>query len=182
MRALRYFFILATLSGIVYAFAQAGDKPQPVSRSMATPALKDGDDTIYFETALGSFKILNGRGKITFSFKGTVLVSGLDGKAAVTGKVKKEYEHDGRTAYFGEGTIELLGTWRGLQWFGSNMKGVFTGEGNIRLFGEFDKNLDTGFYWYKSLPAKNVWYTSGIEVKLPPPDYMKTAPTRGGGG
>lgn len=181
MRALRYFLVLVTFSALVYGIAQTGGQPDPQARTLSQPALKEGDDTLYMETTLGSFKVLNGRGKFAFSFSGTVLVSGLDGKANVTGNVKKEFDRDGRVAYFGSGSMEVTGTWRGLQWFGENMKATFTGEGKVRLFGEFDKNLNTGFYWYKSLPAKNVWYTSGIEAQLPPPEYMKTAPTRGGG-
>ncbi|MEQ1821556.1 MAG: hypothetical protein ABL949_03515 [Fimbriimonadaceae bacterium] len=173
---------MSTISAIVFAIAQAGGKPQ--ATPAATPkadVLRPTDDTMYLETTLGSFKVLNGRGKFSFTFKGTVLVSGLDGNVTVTGNVKKEYDREGRVAYFGAGGMELVGTWRGLQWFGENMKATFTGEGAVRLFGEFDKDLNTGFYWYKSLPAKNIWYTSGIETKLPPADFMKTKPTRGGG-
>ncbi len=152
---------------------------------LGAQAAKLKTDTIYFETKIGSFKLLNCVGKTSFSFEGTVLVAGLEGTAIHSGNLKTEYENKDkkRVAYFGKGTITVTGKWRGIQWFGKNLNGYFDGNGIMRLAGEFDEKMNTGHYWYKSNPQKEIWYSVGIERTIPPPDFLKsTKPVRKGGG
>ena len=45
------------------------------------------------------------------------------------------------------------------------MDAVYNGTGVIQLFGEFDKNLNTGFYWNGRFPNnKQFWGTFGQTV------------------
>lgn len=101
-----------------------------------------------FKTKLGSFKVPDGQGELTFSFKGTVLVSKLKGTVNVSGNVRKEYEGREKRVFFGQGTITVKGTWRAVQWFGTDLSARWYGAGMIELVGEFDRNLETGKYWY----------------------------------
>lgn len=142
-------------------------------------------DTIYFDSNIGSFKFLNSQGTLNFSFEGTVLISGYDGVVTATGALKKEYESKDkkRISYFGKGTLTLKGKWRGVQWFGRNMKGSFEGAGIMRMVGEFDRNMNTGHYWYKSAPEKQIWYATGIERTIPLAEgAIPKKPVRAGGG
>ena len=65
------------------------------------------------------------------------------------------------------------------------MRGQEQGAGRMqmrRLAGEFDKNLNTGEYWYGENTAnKRPWYTSGITVVVPEDLRMNPQPTRRGG-
>lgn len=153
---------------------------QPPKLIPNKPSLNGQTATLYFQTNLGSFRSANGAGKIQFSFSGTVLIHNWDldvktkdiekapktYKVTLQGNIKKEYEKHGRVVYFGKGTITIEGVWRAIQWFGKNMKGQWTGAGSISVVGEFDKQGNTGMYWYD--PAKkNFWPTSLIELTLP---------------
>jgi hypothetical protein len=141
-------------------------------------------DTINFETTIGSFKLIDGKGTVSFSFQGTVLLVGAEGNIKMEGAVKKEFDDPKmkRTSYFGKGKLTIVGKWRGIQWFGSNMKGFIKGESLVRLTGEFDKNLDTGFYWYGDrIKDRNPWFTSGLTVKVPEDPRLNPKPTRRGG-
>jgi hypothetical protein len=141
-------------------------------------------DTINLKTSIGSFKLIDGKGTASFSFEGTVLLINAEGPVKVEGAVKKEFDDPKmkRVSYFGKGKITVTGSWRGIQWFGSNLNGFVKGKCTIRLTGEFDRNLDTGFYWYGDrVDAKNPWYTSGITVPLPEDPRMNPKPIRRGG-
>ncbi len=153
---------------------------QPSKLLPNKPSLNGKMSTLNFQTNLGSFRSANGAGKIQFSFSGTVLIHNWDleakpkdiekvpksYKVTLQGNIKKEYEKHGRAVYFGKGTITIEGVWRAIQWFGKNMKGQWTGAGSISVVGEFDKQGNTGMYWYD--PAKkNYWPTSLIELSLP---------------
>lgn len=127
--------------------------------------------TLYFSCNLGSFKMLPktelADGHVEVSFTGTLLLSGFQGKAQVTGNVNKEYEGYGRVVYFGTGKAVLDGKFRGIQWFGSNMTGSWKGNGVARLYGEFDQQLNTGKYWYDNATDKSDWGTFGMNVEVP---------------
>lgn len=138
------------------------------------PAPTDAN-TLYFESKLGSFKCLGSdetpvTGKLTFSFTGTVLISGLVKGSTVetTGAVRKEYTtKDGlKVAYHGVGGMTITGRVRAVQFFGQNLVGQFSGVGLFRMFGEFDKNLETGFYWYKG-GDRIPWGTGGATMPVP---------------
>jgi len=125
--------------------------------------------TIHMESNLGSFKILNGQGRCEFSFTGSVLVSGLspDGHVETSPGVTVEFSGLNRTVYHGTGHMVVSGTWRALQWFGTDMSGVWYGQGVMRIIGEFDRDLNTGTYWYSDPTDTGNWPTNMMELTLP---------------
>lgn len=133
----------------------------------APPAAPAKTGTIHFRTTLGSFKFINGSGKVSVSFTGSFLVSGLQGTVSTSGNLRKEYDEKNRQVYFGTGTIVVNGQFRALQWFGRNMQGDWTGNGRARFVGEFDRNLKTGEFWYDNNPEREQWGTFR-EVDVPP--------------
>jgi hypothetical protein len=142
----------------------------------------NGFDTLYLRCSVGSFKVqsFNDKspcsGKISLSFTGSVLISGLDGPApVVTGAVHKEYEDPihKKQAYFGTGKIVISGTFRNLQWFGRDMNGWFQGSGIARLYGEYDRNLNTGFFHYGNQPEQSWLYESGYTLQVPESEHMR---------
>ena len=126
--------------------------------------------TLHLKTNIGSFKMVSGQGRVEVSFTGSLLISQLkDGSAVVAGNVRREYEGHGRELWFGTGKAVITGSWRAIQWFGRNMNAVWFGRGAIRLAGEFDKNLNTGEYWFDDPKTRNPWMTAGLAtVTLPP--------------
>ncbi len=147
------------------------------------PSQDQNIDTVHLTTKLGSFKLFNGSGHIHIDFKGTVLVTFLQGTITTSGNVKKEYPvpqagpaatRDGgnRQAFHGDGAIDIncgpKGGFKSIQWFGRDMTCVWTGAGGFRLFGEYDKNLDTGYMWYGNNEAtKERWPIGGGDLLLP---------------
>ena len=143
-------------------------------------------DQLWFETNVGSFKILPRgdvlpSGDLSMAFTGSVLISELNGAVTPVGNVRREYDNKehGREVWFGTGKLTIKGSFRAVQWFGRNLKANFNGNGFIRLYGEFDKNLDTGLFWFD--PAKKqYWGTYGTGVGIPEsstqlsPDNVKT--------
>ena len=132
--------------------------------SVATPPPTSDDKigTMHFQANVGSFKLIDGKGHAEVSFTGTILVSKYKGKPiVVTGNVRQEYKDKDREIWFGTGKFIVDGQWHGIQWFGKDMVGVWTGAGLIRIAGEFDKNLDTGTYWYGDSTEKKPWYANG---------------------
>jgi hypothetical protein len=123
--------------------------------------------TMHMQCNLGSFKIIPGQGRIEVSFTGTFMVSGLEGDHSVSGDLVKEFEGMERVLYHGTGTITVEGEWRALQWFGSNMSGTWYGAGQIRLTGEFDRNLNTGEYWFDDPNEKFPWSTNMQQFGIP---------------
>src|SRR2546423_1364660 len=91
--------------------------------------------TLLFTCNVGSFRFVNGTGKLDFDFKGTVLVSDLKGTVKTSGNIRQEYKGHGRQAYFGSGHLTLDGDFHSLQWFGQNMKGQWVGRGRALLYG-----------------------------------------------
>ncbi len=153
-------------------------------------------DDLWFETNVGSFKILPRgdvlpSGDLTMSFTGSVLVSELKGTITPEGNVRREYSNKerNREVWFGTGKLTLKGNFRAIQWFGRDLKAKFSGNGFVRLYGEFDKNLDTGLFWFDP-KEKRYWGNHGLGVGLPEqqfgvsPDTVKTreAPTKAAGG
>jgi hypothetical protein len=136
---------------------------------------------MHFETHIGSFKILERNpkqepeGTLTLSFTGTVLISNLIGKLESSGNLRREYYDDKhkKQVWFGTGTLKLEGQFHNLQWFGRNMKADFMGNGIFRLYGEFDKDLNTGYYWFDKPEDKNYWGTSGSSLQVP---HVDTGP------
>lgn len=131
--------------------------------------------TIHWQAALGSFRLIDGQGRVEMTCRGTVLISQLTGfEAGSKGSVKlegdfiKQYDKDGRQVYFGKGKVIVTGKWRGVQVFGQQMAGTWFGTGRIRLDGEFDSKLESGFFWYDDPTKKTEWPTSGtLEYPVP---------------
>jgi hypothetical protein len=131
---------------------------------------------LFFNTNVGSFKIMGNdkapaEGQLDFTFKGTVLFSDLDPNSVlkVSGNVRREI-HDTKyrkDVYFGQGRITVVGRFRAIQFFGRDMRARFDGFGVVRAVGEFDKNLDTGRYWYQGDPRKEYWQTALVSISVP---------------
>lgn len=141
----------------------------------ATPAQmgkfagKKGFDIIHMRTKIGTFKMINGQGRADISFSGSMLISQYKGDPLIVqGSLRKEFDRNGRAVYHGKGRIVLSGSWRSVQWFGQNMTGWWFGNGVIRMRGEFDKDLNTGEYWFQN--PKDVYYFPSmgtIDVAIP---------------
>ncbi len=147
-----------------------------LSVARAQSSHEAGADVINFTTKIGSFKMVGGAptdppsGHLEMSFTGTLLVVGLDGQIQVTGNLKKEYDNAKykRVAYHGTGKVVIDGKYASAQWFGRDLTGTFKGHGIMRLYGEFDQNLETGKWSYAvSNASKRDWGTNGRTVQIP---------------
>jgi len=131
-----------------------------------------------FESKIGSFKAMGtdnpAHGLLQITFSGTVLVSGLNGKVAMEGNIIKEYDDapHKKQVYHGTGKMTVDGDFTGIQFFGKDLKGRFVGVSIFRLYGEFDKDLNTGSFWYDG-GDKRDWGTGGMQ--LPVPGYAPNA-------
>jgi len=130
-------------------------------------------DDFYFTTKVGSFKFLPRgdtlpSGTLIISFTGSVLVSELHGTIVPTGAIRREYFEQKRNkqVWFGTGKLVIKGDFSSVQWFGRDLTGEFHGNGYVRLYGEFDKNLDTGWYWFDPT-KKRFWGNYGTGVPIP---------------
>ncbi len=167
MRFLSARATVATLAVALGAF--------PLAFAQGPTAAPAKPDTMYFSTGVGSFKLLppgpnTTTGSLDMTFEGTVMVSGLKGTVTPGPGVRLEYarpDHN-RQVFFGKGRLQVKGEYRAIQFFGRNLKGSFTGVTVARLYGEFDKNMETGYYWYASQPEKQDWGTSGRTLSVPP--------------
>ena len=140
-------------------------------------------DTLYLQTGVGSFKLLppgpdTTHGTLDIDFEGTVMVSGLNGTVTPGAGVRLELERKdhNRQVYFGKGHIRISGEFRGIQFFGRNLKGSYNGVAVARLYGEFDKNMETGYFWYASQPEKQDWGAYGRTLVVPPSKPTQALP------
>lgn len=164
MRSLRALFAACCL---VVMAGPALTQPATPEQRMGVPS-DPNFATLHLSTKLGSFKLLDGVGRVEISFSGSILLSRIDGKVETSGRLRKEYESKDRVVYSGSGKVVVTGRWRGIQWFGRDMNAVWYGAGQARLAGEFDKNLETGKYWYDDPTRKFDWAASGTStVPLP---------------
>lgn len=149
------------------AAATAGSQQAtPAQMAGVTPDPNFG--TLHMRTRLGSFRLIDGRGRVEFTFKGTVLISRLKGTWKLDGAARKEYEGRDRLVLNGRGRIVVTGEWRAVQWFGSDMEGVWYGFGIARLQGEFDRDLNTGEYWFEDPRDKRPWLANNVvDVTVP---------------
>lgn len=139
-------------------------------------------NALNLESTIGGFRLLDAGGTAEINFKGTVLVSGLKGTVTPTGSLRLEYNDHGRQAYFGEGKLVVKGEWRAMQWFGQNLKARLVGHGVISLFGEYDKNLKMGYFWYDGDTEHREWANKGRQLVYPKPDAVNRPVLRGNGG
>ena len=117
------------------------------------------------------------------NFTGTVLVDtsvavkhnrNLATTIKTEGKVKKELDFHGRQVFFGTGKIIVDGGWHALQWFGRDMTAKCNGYGVFRLNGEFDKNLNNGYFLYYDASQKKDWVTGGNQPTVPESTFKMT--------
>lgn len=174
--------MLLCLSGAAFAeipITQALT-PVPIKKS---PNLRftQNHGLAFFNTNVGSFKLLGinevpVEGTLDITFKGTVLISNLDKDSTliISGDVRKEIDDKklAKQVYFGRGRITICGKWRAVQFFGSDLRARFNGFGYCRLFGEFDKNLDTGYFWFNGDKQQTPWNTGGMSMVIPRADQV----------
>lgn len=181
---------VATVATVLFSLG-ASSLAQNGSKKAKTPPPKPDYGDFNLETKIGSFRMLEfnddsmPEGHFEMSFTGTVLVDtsvavkhprGLQTTIQTEGNVKKEVDYHGREVFHGTGKIIVDGGWHALQWFGRDMSGKFFGSAVFRLNGEFDKNLETGYYWYKD-GKKNDWGTSGMQPTVPQAIFGVRNPT-----
>lgn len=176
---------------VLAAFAWAGLAQPATPEQRAGVESKREYATLHLETKLGSCKYLDGVGRLEMTFTGTLLLHRAKGNVQVTGNVRKEYEGKDRVVYFGTGKLVIVGSWRGIQWFGKNMRAVWYGAGQVRISGEFDRDLNTGKYWYDDPNDKQDWPATGvttlplpniyIQPNVKPIERGKQPPTKSGG-
>jgi hypothetical protein len=161
MQSLRFFGVGVLLGGLLFVTAYLVGQTQ--GNSVTPP--KYG--RMHLWAAIGSFALLNGEGTLEMKFKGTLLISRLDGSAAVSGQVRKEFDGMGRTVWFGEGSAKVSGKWRKIQWFGEDVDCIWNGRGLARVYGEYDeKTKSTGRAKVDDLPEEP-WMTNGREFYVP---------------
>lgn len=131
--------------------------------------------TLHFRTSLGSFKLIDGQGRAELSFTGTILVVNLEGKLTTKGELTQQYDERGRKAFFGRGTIIVTGKWRGIQCFGREIRGTWFGQGIAHVSGDFDRNLETGWFWYDDPTKREAFPSQGIRTVFLP-DATSQAP------
>ncbi|HWD38466.1 MAG TPA: hypothetical protein VG944_06430 [Fimbriimonas sp.] len=184
----RSVFIFIALGAVASAVAYQDLSPAP--KAAGAPKLGPIDYTkgVHLESNVGSFKIKRGGedlddGVLDISFKGTILVSGLIGEATPTapavqetgtGQMQKDLQTWNKRLFHsaGVGKLHVKGKFDGIQFFGQDVSAYYRGTGVIQLYGEFDKNLNTGSYWYDETPKdKGFWGTGGaIITPRPRPD------------
>ncbi|MBS1706545.1 MAG: hypothetical protein JST40_11780 [Armatimonadetes bacterium] len=173
--ALRQALICAvSVGGSAFTYAQP--VPADFKAGLDQFGIKDQSQysTLHFTSQVGSFKTIDCEGHFRVNFAGTLLLNvGKTAAVNVTGNVRVELDAHGRTVYFGRGTADVKGKWRGIQFFGKDIEAVFWGRGIFQLVAEFFKDpktgdLVTGQYWQDDLNNKEYWFATGITtVTLP---------------
>ncbi len=154
----------ALVAGVAFVLAQNPAPPSPT----AMPPLKSNWGDLYLTTNIGSFKLVDGEGRVEINFTGTAMISQLKGTATPSAGLRKEYDDRGRQVWHGTGRLVVDGSFRGIQWFGTKMSARWVGAGLARISGEFDKNLETGYYWYGGrVGEKRPWNSSGMTIVNP---------------
>ncbi len=180
---MRKFILILTVlvSSLSLGQLPSQGKADPIKSSRGS-----GYGTLFMHTNIGSFRIMGNQdfqktedkktpertraeGRIEVQFTGTVLINDLKGTVIATGSIKKEYDKHGRQAYFGKGKLIIEGEFWAVQFFGTKMDARWTGWGIARLYGEFDEDLKTGFYWFDNAPKKTYWSPFGSTISLPHP-------------
>jgi hypothetical protein len=124
--------------------------------------------TLHLRTNLGSFKLIDGHGRVEISFTGTVLIVNLQGTHTTSGDLTLQFNDRGRRAYFGTGRIVVTGQWRGIQCFGRRLSATWFGRGVAHVSGDFDRNLETGWYWFDDPARREAFPSAGIRTVLLP--------------
>ncbi|HRJ32179.1 MAG TPA: hypothetical protein PKY51_01295 [Fimbriimonadaceae bacterium] len=172
-------FFNGILCGVAFLLPALGatQPATPAQRAGVTP--KPDYGTLHLQANIGSFRMIDGVGRVEISFTGSVLISGDPKKLKIEtqGNLRQEHMDDRRQTWFGTGRIVVTGSFRAIQWFGRDMRTVWYGRGIVRLTAEFDRNLKTGTFWYDNPEAKSEWFSQGITTITNP---MKPATPPGG--
>lgn len=155
--------LLTRIGGLAIACAMVGSAhAQPATAQQRGTFPEKADfGTLHFQAAIGSGKFIDGQGRVEFSIRGTFMISQLKGTRTISGKFLREYNKRGRELFRGEGKIIVSGSWRGMQFFGQNISGVWYGNGVMRISGEYDKNGKTGTLWYDDPKRTKSWPATG---------------------
>jgi hypothetical protein len=171
-----------TLSGV-----SALQQPPPANAPQAGPAIPasamammpapEASDLVFIKSGVGSFKVVPKgpgappAGRLEFSFSGTVLITGLEPGSFLqtSGNVRREYQNEkfAKQVYFGRGKILIVGKFRNCEWFGRDLDLKFKGSAIFRMISEFDKNLNTGEFWYEGDRKHVPLQTSLIPIYVP---------------
>ncbi len=136
----------------------------------------------FFNTNIGSFKLMAtdetpAEGTLDMVFRGTLLISNLEpgSTLVVTGNVRKEIDDKKfhRQVFFGDGRVTISGRFRSVQFFGRGLRAAFNGFGYARLYGEFDQELETGYYWLEGASQKMPWSSGGSQMHVPSGSTVK---------
>ncbi|MGE0001798.1 MAG: hypothetical protein AB7F50_01825 [Fimbriimonadaceae bacterium] len=172
--------VKASVLAILPLLALTGHGQPATPTQMAGVKQDPNFGVLHMQTNLGSFRLIDGRGRVEFTFQGTVLISQLNGTWKLDGAARKEYEDKGRLILNGRGKMTITGEWRAVQWFGTNMQGVWYGFGTARLQGEFDRNLNTGTYWFEDQTDVRYWLANNVLDVTVPTRKMGTNPNATG--
>lgn len=174
---------LRLISACILVFAATSWGGAQVTTPEFRGSLPDRKDwgTLHMETKIGSFKLLDGSGKVDFTFRGTVMINaGKDATIQVTGSVKKNFERGTRVTYFGQGRVVVVGKWRSIQWFGRDMKAQWYGAGAARISSQFYPGADgkprTGEWWYDA-KERNFMIADGTMTILLPAPEIRSSPS-----
>lgn len=174
-------FVQIIVLAAVMLLSAAGFAQPATPAQMAGVKVEPRMSILHMQTKIGSFRLIDGKGRVEFSFTGTVLLSKVKGTVTATGNLRKELDDKnlGKTVYTGTGKITVVGEWRAVQWFGKDMSGYWFGFGAARLVGEFDKDMNTGFFWYDDPTAKQYWFANNVtSVFLPQNEMAGIKPIR----
>jgi hypothetical protein len=155
--------LLTRIGGVLLACALIGAafaQPATAEQRGTFPVAPDFG-TLHFQAAIGSGKFIDGQGRLEINIRGTLLISQLKGSRTISGKFIREYSKRGRELFRGQGKIIVSGSWRGMQFFGQNISGVWYGNGVMRISGEYDKNGKTGTLWYDDPKRTKSWPATG---------------------
>lgn len=183
--SIRKFLVPTVLFATAILFAGIGISQQKAPEKIdigAERANAKGFDHIFLESKIGSMKIVPpsdfASGHLVMNFEGTVLISGAQGTVNYEGNIKEEYVNEKykKKVIHGKGKLILDGKFKGLQWFGKNLTADFKGEAIVRLYGEFDRELKTGLFWYEGAPDyKYDWTSQGWTAYVPQPEPARPA-------
>lgn len=144
--------------------------PQPATEAQKSGVRSSANyGTMHLEAPLGSFKIIDGEGRVEMTFSGSMMLSQVDGNVAVEGQLSQIYNDRGRKVLYGKGKVVVTGKWRAIQWFGKGMVSTWYGSGIVRLTGEYDRNFNPGKFWYEDANNKSDWpVTASFDYPNPP--------------
>jgi hypothetical protein len=138
-----------------------------------SPAPSTGE--LVLDSGPGSYRA-EGTGHLELTTKGgvgTVYISGLVGTVHQEG-MRLEYQKGTRLCYHGIGKVVIDGKFRAINFLGESVSTDFKGNGIFELYGDLDRNGNTGLVWYPGFlkdnkQVKETWETYGRVFTVPRP-------------